>query len=158
MKTISLLAAVPTASLLAACGGDSASITGTVDVRGAGFIVAPNYAGYDSSKLAYHPYLNVDQESREMIDTLSAASKALSGFLQPVQDSGKLFITGNSQSRHVAMAIHKALQAAGQTVTASAPMSGPYALAAFTDAVFYGNVPLGGMLASPGWPWLAIKK
>jgi hypothetical protein len=32
------------------------------------------------------------------------------------------------------------MQAAGMTVTASAPMSGPYALAAFVDAVFYGRV------------------
>ena len=102
-----------------------------------GFIVvAPNYAGYDASKLAYHPYLNADQESKEMMDALSAARKALPGLLQPVQDSGKLFITGYSQGGHVAMATHKAMQAAGQTVTASAPMSGPYALAAFGDAVY----------------------
>jgi hypothetical protein len=40
----------------------------------------------------------------------------------------------------VAMATHRAMQAAGMNVTASAPMSGPYALAAFVDAVFYGEV------------------
>lgn len=115
-----------------------------------GFIVvAPNYAGYDSSKLAYHPYLNADQESKEMMDALSAARKALPGLLQPVQDNGKLFITGYSQGGHVAMATHKAMQAAGQAVTASAPMSGPYALAAYTDAVFYGNVPLGSTVFAP---------
>lgn len=38
------------------------------------------------------------------------------------------------------MATHRAMQAAGMQVTASAPMSGPYALAAFVDAVFYGEV------------------
>jgi len=115
-----------------------------------GFIVvAPNYAGYDSSSLPYHPYLNADQESKEMMDALSAARKALPGLLQPVQDSGKLFITGYSQGGHVAMATHKAMQAAGLPVTASAPMSGPYALAAFTDAVFYGNVNLGSTIFTP---------
>lgn len=115
-----------------------------------GFIVvAPNYAGYDSSKLTYHPYLNEDQESKEMIDALSAARKALTGVLPPVQDSGKLFITGYSQGGHVAMATHKAMQAAGQTVTASAPMSGPYALAAFGDSMYYGNVNLGSTLVIP---------
>ena len=115
-----------------------------------GFIVvAPNYAGYDSSRLSYTPYLNADQESKEMMDALSAARKALPGLLQPVADSGKLFITGYSQGGHVAMATHKAMQAAGQTVTASAPMSGPYALAAFSDAVYYGNVNLGSTLFSP---------
>jgi hypothetical protein len=40
----------------------------------------------------------------------------------------------------VAMATHRAMQAAGMSVTAAAPMSGPYALAAFVDAVFYGEV------------------
>ncbi len=115
-----------------------------------GFIVvAPNYAGYDSSKLAYHPYLNADQQSKEMMDALSAARKALSGLLQPVQDSGKLFIAGYSEGGHVAMATHKALQAAGQAVTASAPMSGPYAVVAYTDAIFYGNVGLGSTLFAP---------
>ncbi len=38
------------------------------------------------------------------------------------------------------MATHKLLQETGATITASAPMSGPYALAAFADAVFYGQV------------------
>lgn len=115
-----------------------------------GFIVvAPNYAGYDSSKLSYTPYLNADQSSKEMVDALAAARKALPGLLQPVQDSGKLFITGYSQGGHVAMATHKAMQAAGQTVTASAPMSGPYALSAFADAIFYGNVNLGSTLFTP---------
>jgi hypothetical protein len=41
------------------------------------------------------------------------------------------------------MATHKALQAAGMPVTAAAPMSGPYALEAFGDAIFFGNVNLG---------------
>ncbi len=115
-----------------------------------GFIVvAPNYAGYDSSRLSYHPYLNADQSSKEMMDALSAARKALPGLMQPVQDSGKLFITGYSQGGHVAMATHKAMQAAGQTVTASAPMSGPYATGAFADAIFYGNVNLGSTVFLP---------
>jgi hypothetical protein len=40
------------------------------------------------------------------------------------------------------------MQAAGMTVTASAPMSGPYALAAFVDAVFYGEVNGSGPVSS----------
>lgn len=127
---------------------EAALIAATYAAQGY-IVVAPNYAGYDASKLAYHPYLNADQESKEMMDALGAARKALPGLLQPVQDSGKLFITGYSQGGHVAMATHKAMQAAGQTVTASAPMSGPYALAAFTDAVFYGNVNLGSTIFTP---------
>jgi dienelactone hydrolase len=110
----------------------------------AGYIVvAPNYAGYDTSTLSYHPYLNADQQSKDMIDALTAARSALP--ILPavaVTDGGKLFVTGYSQGGYVAMATHRAMQAAGEVVTASAPMSGPYALAAFGDAIFYGHVPL----------------
>lgn len=110
-------------------------------------VVAPNYAGYDTSPLSYHPYLNAEQQSSEMVDALTAARMAMKDL--GAGDSGRLFITGYSQGGHVAMATHRALQAAGQTVTASAPMSGPYALAAFADAVYYGNVNLGATLFTP---------
>ena len=63
-----------------------------------------------------------------------------SSFAPSITDSGKLFVTGYSQGGHVAMATHKLLQETGATITASAPMSGPYAVAAFSDAVFYGQV------------------
>ncbi len=39
-------------------------------------VVAPNYAGYDISTLGYHPFLNAEQQSGEMIDTLTAARAA----------------------------------------------------------------------------------
>lgn len=104
-------------------------------------VVAPNYAGYDSSTLPYTAYLNADQSANDMIDALKAARSALPvSTATTVTDSGKLFITGYSQGGHVAMATHRAMQAAGSVVTAAAPMSGPYALAAFGDAVFYGQV------------------
>jgi hypothetical protein len=112
-------------------------------------VVAPNYAGYDSSSLSYHPYLNADQQSKEMIDILAAAKKALPTLISPTTASAKLFLTGYSQGGFVAMAAHRAMQAAGIPVTASAPMSGPYALAAQSDATFYGNVNAGGTIFSP---------
>jgi Prolyl oligopeptidase family len=104
-------------------------------------VVAPNYAGYDTSTLPYHPYLIADQQSKDMIDALAAARTALplaSGLL--TKDGGQLFITGYSEGGYVAMATHRAMEAAGMKVTAAAPMSGPYALAALVDAVFYGEV------------------
>ncbi|MGC2461388.1 MAG: prolyl oligopeptidase family serine peptidase [Steroidobacteraceae bacterium] len=102
-------------------------------------VVAPNYAGYDTSTLTYHPFLVGDQQSKDMIDALTAARSALPTSSQ-VGDNGRLFITGYSQGGYVAMATHRAMQAVGMTVTASAPMSGPYALAAFVDAEFEGEV------------------
>ena len=104
-------------------------------------VVAPNYAGYDTSTLTYHPYLVAEQQSKDMMDALKAARTALPLVSATLtRDNGKLFITGYSQGGYVAMATHRAMEAAGMTVTASAPMSGPYALAAFADAVFYGDV------------------
>ncbi|HTB86526.1 MAG TPA: lipase family protein [Steroidobacteraceae bacterium] len=112
-------------------------------------VVAPNYAGYDTSTLPYHPYLIADQQSKDMIDALTAARTALPlASLTTVEDNGQLFVTGYSQGGYVAMATHRAMQAAGMNVTAAAPMSGPYALAAFVDAVFYGEVNGGATVSS----------
>lgn len=104
-------------------------------------VVAPNYAGFDTSTLSYHAYLNADQQSKDMIDALTAARVALpAAGAMITRDNGQLFLTGYSQGGYVAMATQRAMQAIGMTVTAAAPMSGPYALAAFFDAVVAGQV------------------
>ena len=104
-------------------------------------VVAPNYLGYDTSTLDYHPYLIAAAQSQEMIDALTAARAALPTAAATGTTAGdKLFITGYSEGGYVAMATHSAMQSLGMTVTASAPMSGPYALAAFGDAIFEGEV------------------
>jgi pimeloyl-ACP methyl ester carboxylesterase len=113
-------------------------------------VVAPNYAGYDISTLGYHPFLNAEQQSGEMMDILAAARTALPKTMSSAtSDSGKLFITGYSEGGHVAMATLRALQKSGAVVTGAAPMSGPYALEAFGDAIFFGNVDLGATVFSP---------
>jgi hypothetical protein len=109
-------------------------------------VVAPNYAGYDSSTLGYHPFLNAQQQSGEMIDALAAARTALTALGPPVSANSKLFITGYSQGGHVALATQRALQQAGTRVTAVAPMSGPYALAQELDDNFAGRVRVGSTL------------
>jgi poly(3-hydroxybutyrate) depolymerase len=113
-------------------------------------VVAPNYAGYDISNLGYHPYINAVQNSEDMMDALAAARMALlSSFTPSTSDSGRLFITGYSEGGYVAMATVKAMQAAGEAVTASAPASGPYALEAFGDAILFGQVDIGSTVFSP---------
>jgi len=113
-------------------------------------VVAPNYTGYDTSNLPYHPYLNAVAQSSDMIDALVAARSALGKVLaSSTTDNGRLFITGYSQGGYVAMATHRAMQAAKMPVTASAPMSGPYALEAFADFVFTGHVDLGSTEFTP---------
>jgi hypothetical protein len=137
-----------------------ADITNTSNTEGAliaamfaaqGFIVvAPNYAGYDISTLGYHPFLNASQQSGEMMDILAAAREAIPNvFSSATTDGGKLFITGYSEGGYVAMATMRAMQAAGAKVTAAAPMSGPYALEAFGDAILFGNVNLGSTVFVP---------
>jgi hypothetical protein len=105
-------------------------------------VVAPNYTGYDTSTLPYHPYLVAAAQSKDMIDALTAAQSALPvSTSMNVTSNGKVFVTGYSQGGYVAMATHAAMQAAGTPPTASGPMSGPYTLAAFGDAIFMGEVP-----------------
>jgi hypothetical protein len=116
-------------------------------------VVAPNYVGYDQADVAtlsYHPYLNRAQNARDMIDALTAARSALAaGLPSGVTDGGKLFLTGYSEGGFVAMATHQAMQAAGMTVTAAAPMSGPYATEALGDAIVFGEVDLGATVFLP---------
>lgn len=119
-------------------------------------VVVPNYAGYDISNLDYHPYLNAKQQSEEMVTALDTARTIIkqqhnaknSRYLN-VEDSGKLFLTGYSQGGHVVMATARLLQKQNKPVTAIAPSSGPYALAAFGDAIFAGNVNLGSTKFAP---------
>jgi len=127
---------------MANLSGNAEAIAAAVVFAAQGYIVvAPNYAGYDTSSLTYHPYLNANQQSADMIDALAAARSALPVAGTPsATDSGKLFVSGYSQGGFVAMATHRALEASGVSVAASAPLSGPYALSAFGDAIFQGQV------------------
>lgn len=119
-------------------------------------VVVPNYAGYDKSNLNYHPYLNAKQQSGEMVTALDMARRILNEqksannpAYQMVKDSGKLFLTGYSQGGHVAMATARLLESQHRPVTALAPSSGPYALVAFGDAIFGGNVNVGATAFAP---------
>lgn len=126
--------------------GEAALIAAMYAAQGY-IVVAPNYAGYESSPLPYHPYLNMDQQAKDMVDALTAARK---GFADVgARASAKLFVSGYSQGGFVSMATQRALQLAGTPVTAAAHLSGPYALGTFGDAVYAGNVNLGATIFSP---------
>jgi hypothetical protein len=109
-------------------------------------VVAPNYAGYDVSTLGYHPFLNAQQQSREMIDAWNAGRDALARVGSGVTAGKKLFLAGYSEGGHVALATQRAMQQAGIAVTAAVPMSGPYALARELDDNFAGQVHVGATL------------
>jgi len=89
-------------------------------------VSAPDYLGLGDSR-GFHPYVHADSEASAAIDMVTAAE-------QFVEESGEyytneqMFITGYSQGGHGAAAAQKAMEAQGMTVTASAPMSGPYSI------------------------------
>ena len=114
-------------------------------------VVAPNFAGYDTSTLPYFPAFNAEQQSQDMIDALKASRTLLDqgGLEASPRCSGQLFIHGDSLGGYVAMATHRAMEAKGMTVTASAPSSGPYALGAVCDAIFAGQVDFGATGLAP---------
>lgn len=107
-------------------------------------VVAPNYAGYAGSSLAYHAYLDAAQQSGDMVDALRAARAAFASM--KVAASSRLMLTGYSQGGYVALATQRAMQTgyAGEfNVTAAAPLSGPYALLLFGDTIFSGAPTVG---------------
>lgn len=107
-------------------------------------VVAPNYAGYAGSSLAYHAYLDATQQSSDMVDALRAARGAFAAM--KANASSRLMLTGYSQGGYVALATQRAMQTgyAGEfNVTAAAPLSGPYALLLFGDAIFGGAPSVG---------------
>ena len=113
-------------------------------------VVTSNYAGYDASRLSYHPYLVAEQQSNDMVDALRAARKAFAAI--GASDSGKLFLSGYSQGGYVSMATHKAMQnnyASEFKVTASGNMSGPYSLVKTFQTVFAGGVNAGATVFTP---------
>jgi hypothetical protein len=130
--------------------GESALIAAIFAAQGY-IVVAPNYAGYDTSTLPYHPFLNVAQQSSDMIDALIAARTGLPSTFAgaSVSDGGKLVVTGYSEGGFVAAATHIEMEARGMRVDGSAPMSGPYAMEAMGDAVIFGSVNIGSTVFLP---------
>ena len=113
-------------------------------------VVTSNYAGYDASRLPYHPYLNAEQQSSDMVDALRAARTAFPKV--GAADSGKLFLSGYSQGGYVSMATHKAMQnnyASEFKVTASGNMSGPYSLSKTFAQGAAGGLGLGATYFAP---------
>lgn len=110
-------------------------------------VVAPNYAGYAGSSLTYHAYLDASAQSNDMVDALRAARQSFAGI--GAQESARLLLAGYSQGGYVALATQRAMQlqySSEFNVSAAAPMSGPYSLLLFGDAIF-GGAPTQGSSA-----------
>lgn len=96
---------------------------------GKGFLAClPDYLGLGDSE-GPHPYVHSATEANAAVDLLRAARHLADSISLALND--QLFITGYSQGGHATMALHKALEeqhADEFTLTAAAPMAGPYSL------------------------------
>jgi predicted esterase len=129
---------------MADLSGTEANLVAAIFAAQGYIVVAPNYAGYAGSSLGYHAYLDAAQQSADMIDALRAARQSFAAM--NTSASSRLMVSGYSQGGYVAMATQRAMQtsyASEFNVTAAAPLSGPYALVQFGDAIFNGAPTVG---------------
>lgn len=110
-------------------------------------VVAPNFTGLDTSSASHQSYLDAEQQSQDILDALSAARELLAELARETTD--KLYVVGYSQGGWLAMAVHRRMEALGMPLTASAPMSGPYALTTIVDDLFRGRPPQGSTIYLP---------
>ncbi|MEO6038641.1 MAG: T9SS type A sorting domain-containing protein, partial [Saprospiraceae bacterium] len=111
---------------------------------GLGYVtMAPDYLGLGISK-GFHPYVHAASEASVAMDMLRAVQQYTDQ--NGIHINSQLFLTGYSQGGHAAMALHRAIEQDSTnefTVTAAAPMSGPYSISGvmrnliLTDAVYY---------------------
>lgn len=111
---------------------------------GMGYVtLMPDYLGLGVSD-GFHPYVHAASEASVAVDMLRAETEFEAN--NPVFTNQQLFITGYSQGGHAAMALHRSIEldpAAEFSVTAAAPLSGPYSISGvmrnliLTDAVYY---------------------
>ncbi len=100
-----------------------------VALCGKGYVAfAPDYLGLGVSE-GVHPYVHAASQAWVAVDLLRAAKELAAQ--KNIEFHEQVFITGYSQGGHAAMALHRMMEvdlADEFTVTASAPMSGPYSI------------------------------
>jgi pimeloyl-ACP methyl ester carboxylesterase len=114
----------------------------------------PDYLGLGDSP-GLHPYVHAETEARAVADLLVVALDICDELAITLND--QLFLIGYSQGGHATMAAHQMIQehySSYFTVTASAPMSGPYDL----SGVQAGIISQGGVYPNPGYlPYLLLS-
>ncbi len=98
-------------------------------------IVEADYLGLGQGDFPYHPYLHAASEASAALDALRAGRELAAR--EGVALDGHLFVYGYSQGGQAAMALARELElnhADEFTVTAAAPMSGPYDMYGSTRA------------------------
>ena len=97
---------------------------------GRGYAVcAADFVGLGDSP-GIHPYVHAATEASAGVD-LMYALREMAEQLPDLNLNDQVFVSGYSQGGHAAMAVHRAIElehSADFTVTAAAPMSGPYSV------------------------------
>jgi acetyl esterase/lipase len=97
----------------------------------AGYItIMPDYLGLGDVSPGLHPYIHANSEASAVVDMIRASKEWMDSTNYRYGD--QLFLTGYSQGGHASMAAHRLMQESlpGEfTVTAAAPLSGPYDVA-----------------------------
>ena len=97
---------------------------------GMGYVTAaPDYLGLGTAR-GIHPYVHADSEASASIDMMYAM-RAYAENDEDITLNDQVFLSGYSQGGHAAMATHRKIEqdlSADFTVTAAAPMSGPYSI------------------------------
>ncbi|MEM7038199.1 MAG: lipase family protein [Bacteroidota bacterium] len=108
-----------------------------VIMGGEGFVVAmPDLIGLGDSPVPLHPYIHAASEASAMIDAIRSSQELLEE--TNTEWNEQLFVFGYSQGGHAAMAAHREIQLNHKdefTVTASAPMAGPYDVSGVQEEV-----------------------
>lgn len=113
-------------------------------LAGDGMVVSmPDYLGLGDSE-GLHPYVHAETEANTALDLLRAARTI--GQDQALSLNKELFLVGYSQGGHATMALTKSIEEnhAGEfTLTASAPMAGPYDLSGIMSDRLMSDDPYG---------------
>jgi len=98
--------------------------------------IMPDYLGLGPVSPGLHPYIHAHSEATANIDMIRSSKEYMDSINYTYGD--KLFLTGYSQGGHACMATHRMMQQTLPTeftVTASAPLSGPYDVSGVQAAV-----------------------
>ena len=90
-----------------------------------------DYIGYGDSRDHYHPYVMKKSSANCSVDFIAAVKTFAKA--NKIKLNTKLFVTGYSEGGYAAMSTLKALEEENISVTAAAPMAGPYDLQYMAD-------------------------
>lgn len=126
-----------------------------------GYVVcAPDYVGLGDSP-GVHPYVHADTEASAAVDMLRAARELdADDSFDGLTLNDQVFVSGYSQGGHAAMAAHRELETNLSnefTVTASAPMSGPYSISESMIDFTLGDQEY-GTVAYLAWSTIGFKR